>query len=172
MGEIKSTLDLVMERTRHLSLSAEEKAEQQRQDFEKRLQGLLQRYADGALDADTLKERIATLQSETGISDRKLVTGAVLKRIDPDADNRHWLELLASLAPAAGQPLKDMLTAYGESKLALVRDSAARLGDRLDRQHGIRGSAVAPNPEKDPSYPERLDALRKQTQTGIEALAD
>jgi hypothetical protein len=172
MGEIKSTLDLVMERTRHLSLSAEEKAEQQREDFEKRLQGLLQRYADGALDTDTLKDRIEALQSETGISDRKLVRGAVLNRIDPDGDNRCWLEFLVRLVPAAGQPLKKMLTVYGESKLTLVRESAARLGDRLDRQRGIRGSAVAPNPEKDPAYREQLDSLRKQTQSRIRALAD
>ena len=49
MSEIKSTLDLVMERTRQMTLSAEEKAHQKKADCEKRLQSLL-------LQADALLE--------------------------------------------------------------------------------------------------------------------
>ncbi|MBW2432576.1 MAG: hypothetical protein JRF36_03165, partial [Deltaproteobacteria bacterium] len=46
MGEIKSTLDLVMEKTRNLNLSDEEKQDQKNKEIESRLNGLLQKFED------------------------------------------------------------------------------------------------------------------------------
>ena len=56
MGEIKSTLDLVMEKTRHLTLSREEKEEQKRVEVNKRLKGLVQKYQDNLLKKDRLEK--------------------------------------------------------------------------------------------------------------------
>ena len=94
MGEIKSTLDLVMERTKHLSLSAEEKAQQQKENFEKRLQGLLQQYADGALSVDAFQKGVSELSSELGVTGHKQLVAAICNRIDPEQDNGAWLELV------------------------------------------------------------------------------
>ncbi len=46
MGEIKSTLDLVMDKTRHLTLSDEEKQEQKEKEFKKNLKGPTQKFQD------------------------------------------------------------------------------------------------------------------------------
>ena len=57
MGEIKSTLDIVMEKTQNLSLSTEERQEQHNIEIVKRIKGLLQKYQDQTLsknDLDTL----------------------------------------------------------------------------------------------------------------------
>ena len=43
MGEIKSTLDLVLEKTKHLSQSSDEKQAQIRKDVEIRIKGILQK---------------------------------------------------------------------------------------------------------------------------------
>ena len=112
MGEIKSTLDLVMERTRHLSMSAEEKAHQQQADFAKRLQGLLQQYADGAMDVERLRDRISAIQAGLNMTDQEPVLTAIIERIDPEKDNQPWLALLTNLAPAISQPLDEILTAF------------------------------------------------------------
>jgi uncharacterized small protein (DUF1192 family) len=172
MGEIRSTMDLVMERTRHLSLSPEEKARQQREEVEKRLQGLLQQYADGVFGVDELGERIAALQTELKTSDRQLPLQAVLKRIDPGHDNRRWLDLLAELAPAVRDPLQEALTSHNRQQGDLIRESQARIRENLDRRHDIRGSAVVPNPQGDAAYREHLSNLRRQTQNLIEAIAE
>jgi uncharacterized small protein (DUF1192 family) len=171
MGEIKSTLDLVMERTRHLSLSAEEKARQQREDFEKRLHGLLQQYADGALSVDELGERIAALQTECKITGRQIPLQAVFKRIDPKGDNQCWLDFLAELAPAVRDPLQEALSAHRRQQAGLMRECEARIREDLARRHGIEGSAVVPNPQRDAAYGEHLAALRHQTQSRIEAIS-
>ena len=170
MGEIKSTLDLVMERTRHLSLSDEEKQRQKTAAFEKRLQGLLQQYADGAVSIDKLQERIVALETELQTADRQIVLAAVVKRIDPDRDNTHWIDLLAKEAPAFCGPLQASLDAYRKRRAELLAAGAQDQREGLARRHGIAGTAVVPNPRQDPTCQERLAALKKETQTGFEAI--
>jgi hypothetical protein len=46
MAEIKSTLDLVMEKTKNLNLSNAEKQDQKNKEMESRLRGLVQKYQD------------------------------------------------------------------------------------------------------------------------------
>jgi hypothetical protein len=171
MAEIKSTLDLVMERTRHLSMSEEEKAQQQKADFERRLQGLLQQYADGALTAEALRNRVSVLQAETKVSDRRIPIEAVLKRIDPDQDNRGWLILVQDFVPAAHSPVQEALTAYHKKKADLQKTGEQRMLAQLAQRHGIEGSAVLPNPQKDHQFLQHLSALRHEIQIRIEAIA-
>ena len=61
MGEIKSTLDLVMEKTRHLTLSQEEKDSQKKVEVHKRLKGLVQKYRDNLLKKDGLGKELEIL---------------------------------------------------------------------------------------------------------------
>ena len=170
MGEIKSTLDLVMERTRHLSMSSEEKAKQQRVDFEKRLAGLLQKYDDKALKMAELLNQIKHLQEELKISAPETIEKAILSRIDPEQDNTHWLALINDLMPPACDPLKNILGTYNEQKVELFQKSERILLDRLNRFYGIKGSAVIPNPHKDPQFQKDIAVLESDTQTKIAAI--
>ena len=52
MAEIKSTLDLVMEKTKHLSLNDEEKLTQTNSAMEKRVSGVLKKCQDQILSRD------------------------------------------------------------------------------------------------------------------------
>ncbi len=58
MGEIKSTIDLVLEKTRNLTLSKEEKLGLAREELEKKIGGLLNRYLDNLLPISRLKEEL------------------------------------------------------------------------------------------------------------------
>jgi hypothetical protein len=170
MGEIKSTLDLVMERTSHLSMTPEEKARQREADFKKRLQGLLQQYADEKLGLQELLKSIGNLQAETGTKDARQVLGMVCKRVDPDEDTQAWIALLASLAPQVTGPLEDRLASYSDQKEHLVRNGAQQMRDRLAHDHAIHGSAVLPAPEQDEACRQELSTLREKTLAQIAAL--
>ena len=169
MGEIKSTLDLVMERTRHLSFSDEERTRQQKDAFDKRLQGLLQQVADGALTVDVVIDRIAALQAELNVNGRQPVAAGIVGRIDPDRDNRTWLDLLALLDPAVCAPLENVLADYRKNRSALLRSGEERLRDRLARDHGISGSAVIPNPLKEPACRQDLVDLKQRALSDIQS---
>ncbi len=171
MGEIKSAIELAMERTRHLSLSEEEKAQQHRDEFKKLLQGALQRYADEIMSIDEFRERISELQSELHITDSQLVTKAVLRRIDPDEDNERWLNLLSVLEPSSRDSLQKILLDYREQGSKLLQDVEKQALENLAQQHGITGSAIVPNPDKNASYQHDISALRRETQTRIDAIS-
>ncbi len=169
MSEIKSTLDLVMERTRHLSLSEEEKKRQQTEKFEKRLQGLLQQYADGALDIEALENRTTALQTEMNIDDRQVVIAGVIQRFDPDGDNAPWLTLLGRKAPALGEQIQGVLDAHRLKQADILGGEKQAQLERLNREHGISGTAVVSNPEADPACRQRLADLSEATRARLAA---
>mgnify|MGYP006293323915 CR=1 FL=1 len=171
MGEIKSTLDLVMERTGHLSMSAEEKEAKRREDFLKRLQGLLQQYLDEGQTAERLLEHVAALRKEMDLADDHLPALAVLGRIDPDQKNDRWFELLEHLAPGACNALRDLLEQYRQKRSHHLQAARKAARESLAREQGITGSAVAPNPLKNAACLNALAALRDETRTAIETLA-
>ncbi len=171
MAEIKSTLDLVMERTRHLSLSEDEKRAQQKADFEKRLQGLLQQYADKAITAKDLQDRTAALQAEMKLENREVLVEAVIRRIDPDKDNTHWFDLLGAIVPAILDSLMEALAAHRDRRADLLTSARRQMQNQLARRHQITGSAVKPNPRKDPTCQKDLAALGQDTQARIETIA-
>jgi hypothetical protein len=170
MAEIKSTLDLVLERTGHLSLSAEEKAQQKREDFEKRLQGLLLQYEENTITLESLRQRIAAMEAELKIDRGQHLLWAVFKRIDPGEDNQCWLDLVAHVAPAVHDPLQKILSTYHNARADLAQSSDQRLRKHLAERNGIKGSAVIPNPEQDTRYAEGLSVLRTETFSKMDAL--
>jgi len=170
MGEIKSTLDLVLERTRHLSMSAGERETQKRESFQKRLRGLLGRYEDGTLPTDGLVQRIAQLEAEENISDRSLVLQETFDRIDPSRDNLQLLDMQAHLAPEIRAPLENALAAHRERAAVLKEQTRQAMLERLRNDHAIEGSAVVCNPGADPAYRERLAALQKETKISIDGI--
>jgi hypothetical protein len=170
MGEIKSTLDLVMERTRHLSMSTEEKIRQQREEFTRRLHGVLQQFGDGALSIEKLRERISGLQSEFDVADQALLLQTVFSRIDPDSENAALLNLLRRMDPAISERINSILGEHHKTLTSLLDEVHGRELDRLAREWGICGSAVMPNPNRDIVYKERVEALRRQTRQRIEAI--
>ena len=168
MAEIKSTLDLVMERTKHLTLSAEEKSGQRKKDFDKKLNGLLQQYEDTILSDSELLEKTAALQADLSMDDDRLVVSAVAQRINPELDNAHWLALIKNLAPAACTPLEQALVDYRDKVATVVQKSEQVHLEMLARDQGIRGSAVGLNPQKYATLQEELASLKKDTTARIE----
>jgi hypothetical protein len=171
MGEIKSAIELAMERTRHMSLSEEEKVQQHKDEFEKLLQGALQRYSDEAMSIDEFRDRISELQSELHITDHQLVIKAVFKRIDPNQDNECWLELLSVLAPLLRDSLQEILSDYHEQRSKLLQTAKTKTLEQLAQRHGITGTAIIPNPDKDTSYQHNMSVLKRETQSRIETIS-
>ena len=94
MSEIKSTLDLVMERTKNLTMSAAEKESQQKTDLRKHLAGLIQRFQDQTIKPTELFKRLDELKNTFAHGAKKQMAQEVLKGIDVKSDNTTRLILL------------------------------------------------------------------------------
>ena len=142
MGEIKSTLDLVLEKTSHLTLSEEEKQEQKQKDARSRLAGLLQRYQDGKMDVHkTAEELDRLLQAENG-PDEPLVRDQIMERIELGRNNEPWLALLQvryRIELAGVQSVEEDFRQATEAAAARRKEEIRKELQQLRR---ISGSAV------------------------------
>ena len=152
MAEIKSTLDLVMEKTKNLSLSSEERQTQKTQEIESRIRGLLQKYMDEALRADHFKSEYQKLQKDYDLPDHTHLITGLGGQIELGADNQNLFELLAEFGVSETGGLTSVLQEF-----QTVRDTAADqrrgiLKDQLAQTHFVSGSAVVPNLENDDEW--------------------
>jgi hypothetical protein len=167
MGEIKSTLDLVMEKTKHLSLSEDEKAGQQRDDYEKRIRGLLQKYADGLLTSDRFQDQMKTMQDQLNLLDEGPLILSILNHIDPDLENTKWMDLLDAYRPKLRTPILDLLSTYVQDRDRLLKTASQAFLAQLKSNHAIRGSALVPHLVSDRALQDKLTILRQETITNI-----
>ena len=94
MGEIKSTLDLVMEKTKNLTLSNEEREEQKNKEIKDRLRGLVQKFQDHILNTDNLRSDYQKLQKEHGLPNNRHLIAEICSQILPGKDNQALFGLL------------------------------------------------------------------------------
>jgi hypothetical protein len=173
MGEIKSTLDLVLERTRHLTLSSVEKEEIELKEALKKVSGYLSRYRDGVLSLEALLKEMEGLSPE--IRDRVREETArqmsLALNLSPDTDalipamealaDPGWTDLLAGVRRCRTEVRKALEAARGSIEERMLAQLAAA---------GIRGSAVAVKIEGDPQWTAMNQNLMRPCEDRLEAL--
>lgn len=152
MGEIKSTLDLVLERTKHLSQTFEEKQAQTQKDIENRLNGMLQKYIDGLFSLEQLQRDYEALKTEFKLPDNAALAGQVMNRLDPDLDNHSLFEVLDHCCHLDYDGLADLINKYQAGCHAAAKSRREALKESLARKYNISGSAVVPNLESDEKW--------------------
>jgi len=169
LGEIKSTLDLVFEKTRNLTLSDEEKWSLAGEKLDKKVQGLCNRYLDNFFPVSQLKdemEKIANNDPELAYSCLKKY---LFSRFDLDSDNSLIVSALSEIARSDITSLKNLQEKYHAekegTKKAFTEKSLLAL-----KESGVSGSAVVPNLDNTPEWNELLKTLRKRYQKQLQTI--
>ena len=149
MGEIKSTLDLVMEKTRHLTLSQEEKKVQKRIEVNKRLQGLLQKYQDNLLKKENLKKELDNLKIAYDLNVDEMLADLLLNSIKLGRDNTLFLELLSEIFGSNHSGLETIFQNFKAAVKSATEERVEQIKTDLSQKRFISGSAVVPNLESD-----------------------
>lgn len=159
MGKIRSTLDIVMERTKGLSMSRDAKKDLRHKELADSARAAVQKYLDSRA---TLRDLSSELDAAG--DDRPellaLVKGGLLDQLQVEGDNGRVIDALESLAGADRGVLEGR-----------IRDCRARLDGEMIRQleelkaglesRGIRGSAVVPNLAAAESWRNTLSRARR-----------
>jgi anti-anti-sigma regulatory factor len=161
MAEIKSTLDLVMEKTRHLTLTEDERDKQEKYALAQKINGLLQRYLDGSLPLESFKRRIGEFGNEHGTRVKEAAAKEILNRVALATDNEAMLLLLSSLFNIDCQNIGQILAGYEHNRQAKEQLRMAELKQHLATTQSIQGSAVIPNLDLDAVWRERVEMLRE-----------
>jgi hypothetical protein len=152
MAEIKSTLDLVLERTKHMTLTKEEREKQKEEEFFKSFNGLVQKFLDNVIRLEEVKKELIQLQQEHGFTGRKLILRAVLERMNFESDNKPLLKLLRVLCEVNTAVMEQIFSDYFNAVHQLSRQRTEEIYKTLAEKYHISGSAVIPNLEADQQW--------------------
>ena len=160
MAEIKSTIDLIMERTKSLAASPEERESYQRQEREKRLRGLIQRLLDDNLTLDGVKDELAKEKKYGSAAEvMGVLKDALAGHVDAETDNERLFRFVNELVGTSLDRLRETLTACRMEAASRKAVLAERQKKDLESR-GITGPAVLPNAEADPQWKARREEMQ------------
>ena len=168
MGEIKSTLDLVMERTRHLTLTDAEKQEQHEKEFKQNFNGLLEKFKTQSLRMESFEKSLAQLRETFDIQDDQKIILELTDRLRFDQDNNWLFTLLKEVCHADTAALESLFASYQDEVGTLLEKGTALLKKTFKKQHRISGSAVAPNPWANKEWLHESHQLKASYQERLE----
>jgi hypothetical protein len=162
MAEIKSSLEIAMERAAAIGGGGREEID--RDEGDKRGKAAARKLLLGELDTSALSDEISSLSGE-GLSAARLAAAQILLEAVPHIPDRALAGLGALVDQEVGQGDKAELVrrlagavmAIQEADLALAQEVAEDMTKEL-AEAGISGSAVTANPAAHPGYEERRQA--------------
>lgn len=159
MAEIKSSIELAMERTRGLVATREEREEMARKETESRIRALVRKRLDGHASAEEFQRSVRALQAEQpSIGWKDLVCRECASILTPGENQELLLLMVDELQCSAGQALRTAVRRAVEKEEAARWSAAERVRAAL-AEEGISGSSVVPNVDADPAWQEERAAL-------------
>ncbi len=152
MTEIKSTLDLILEKTKHMTLTEEEKAELRLKEIREKIKGWIQKYRDKSLRLDALQNELKRTEQEYDTADvTNLMKKELIRSVEPELDNVPSFDLLEQLLGESTERLSRLLDTFYQRMDEEKKRIADTIGHTL-AEKGISGSAVVPNPVNDEGW--------------------
>jgi hypothetical protein len=170
MGEIKSTMDIIMEKTKGLTMSEEEKEALQKKETEGKVRGFLQRYIDGVSDLERLKVELLGLDESGQAKARELLRQECLGRMELEADNARLLQVLQEVLEFQTDRIQKSLSDYGDELRKKRRKREKELVKGL-KKRGISGSAVIPHVEADTEWKNYVLKAKEEFRARLRELA-
>jgi ElaB/YqjD/DUF883 family membrane-anchored ribosome-binding protein len=162
MAEIKSTLELAMERTKKMAISDKEREAIKQKEFSQKVNALFHRYMEGLLPLNALLKEIERMDEKARTMAKEFL---LIQWIDALSLNEEAEGLLIGIETLKGKEIDEvkeklhhLLSQYREETEKIKEEARARSEDAL-RKEGIYGSAVEPNIEGSPSVKKELRDL-------------
>ncbi len=167
MGEIRSTLDIIMEKTKGLTITQEEKSEIQYRELTGKIRGLIQKFIDAIIDLDRLRIEAAAIREERQEMFDQVIKEEAKKRIELDRNNEPIFLILKDIISTDTASIQKILADF-EQRLENERKVREReLQDRL-KEKGISGSAILPNIKADPKWNDHVLKLKHEFRKKVE----
>lgn len=147
MGEIKSAIELAMERTKGLVMDDREKREAAARELGSRIGGLLRRYLEEMIYWDDFQKEYEKLEGER-IQKNKLLMDATLTELGSSDNNDKAFDILSFVGGDVNERFKkeieDLRAEFHDRITAEVEGVKGNVMARLEKM-GISGGAVEPN---------------------------
>jgi hypothetical protein len=147
MAEIKSAIELAMEKTRNLVVDSKEREAMAIKDIEDKVKAVLRRYMEEMVDDEDAAKELNKINADLTLK-RTLIVDAVVEEFDVRKNN----EPLLALMYAAGIDLPETIRRELETLSKTFREEVEarkmvvreRISDNL-AESGIAGNGIEPN---------------------------
>jgi len=176
MAEIKSTLELALERTKNMVISEKEKKEIRQKKLLEKARGLLHRYREGHAPLSELQKEIERLDEKTSAAAKDFLLSQWIDALSLKEEDERLIKGIEWLKNGRleeiPQRFRHLLFQYRKEMDKTRQETRTQLVEALKRE-GITGSAIDPNVEGNPLwkeaverldhlYGERLEEIRRQ----------
>jgi len=157
MAKIRSTLDIVMERTKDLTLSVEQKTQIRLEEWSQKARGLIQRFHAGTLSVAGFRAELARGKEECPELEA-IVKQEFIQTLNPESDDQVLTSGLKDVLGIDPAPYIERMQGFAARRAEAYRQASERALIGL-KQRGISGTAVLANLENDPSWQAGLAQL-------------
>ncbi|MEW6374560.1 MAG: hypothetical protein AB1502_02065 [Thermodesulfobacteriota bacterium] len=162
MAEIKSTLELAMERTKKIAISDKEREEIKRKEVSQRVKGLFHRYVEGYLPLNEILKEIERMEKNGATTVKEALLSQWIDALSLNDELERLLKGIESLKyrdlDDVKQKLLHLLSQYRREKERIKQEVEVQSLESL-RREGIYGNAVEPSIEKDQTWKKELEKL-------------
>jgi hypothetical protein len=173
MGKIKSTIDLIMEKTKGMEFSAEERKQMEEKKYLTRAEVLSKRYLNGDLRFEDLKKELAGYEEK----EKNIITQNILRQLAQSLDiTKNGERILGGIEILSQDSnlevidkIRPIFSEYNRTREDRYRNFADQMREKLSGE-AISGSAVEPNVESNPNWMEALNRLNGNYREELEKL--
>jgi len=175
MGEIKSTLELAMERTKKFAISEKEREEMKQKEVLQKAASLFHRYHDGLLSPHDILRQIDKMEKETATTVKELLLSRWIDALSLDDEQEKifkGIELLEQRnIDEAKHGFRSLFSRYQREKEKIKEKVRLQLIEDL-RKDGISGSAVEPKFEGSKLWEKENEGLDHSFKIALEEIKD
>lgn len=175
MGEIKSTWDIVLEKTKILEITSKDREQIKRAELDAKIRAILNRYMDSQGNLECLKDELEGLREEEREVMRRELLLQLMDSIDLTKDNGKAIAGIKTLkgekAAKVLRRLRLLTSEYRSSREKKAREIEGILRQTLATM-GISGSAVEPSLEGKREWIEAMEGLERDYGTRLGALKE
>jgi hypothetical protein len=175
VGEIKSTLELAMERTKKFAISEKEREEMKQKEVLQKATSLFHRHREGYLPLNEILKEIERMEQKTAATVKELLLAQWIDALSLDDDDERILKGIESLkrrtVDEAKEKLHQLLSQYQREE-GKVNEKMRNLLEETLRKDRIYGSAVDPNLEESDLWKIEKEKLDHSHKTKLEEIKE
>lgn len=173
MGEIRSTLDIIMEKTRHLSMDPKERAELEANELGRRARGTVASYLDERKDRHALAREVKSLSAGAADAVRSACRAELLEHLSLPGSNERVLGAVEALEGPEAARAWDRACRDAAAPLLAEhergKDEARERFRALLATEGLTGTALTPADAGNPFLREAEQDLARRFRDDVAA---
>jgi hypothetical protein len=171
MGEIKSTLELAMERTKKFAISEKEKEEMKQKEVLQKATSLFHRYREGHVPLNEILKEIGRMEKKTANTVKESLLSQWIDALSLDDDDERIFKGIESLKGRSMDEVKQkfhsLLSQYQSEKEKVKEEVKVQSTEALGKE-GIYGNALEPKIEGGELWKKEIEKLNHSYRVKLE----